>query len=202
MPHTTERVFFTSDLHFNHANIIKYCQRPFASVWVMNEALIKRFNETVGQSDTVYILGDLAMGDDLSCAARLNGRKFLLLGNHDSLSPEAYEDIGIEVIYENGSPAEEFRYKGFRLVHSPLPVMCKVFPDIRDIPDSYRAAQRAGVLNKVTTPCICGHVHNRFRKLGNFVNVGVEVWDYRPTLFEAVVEAFHEPDSLLDIHQS
>lgn len=195
---SSERVFFTSDFHFNHANIIKFCGRPFGSVGEMNEALIARFNETVGPSDTVYILGDLVMGKDLSCAARLNGRKLLLMGNHDSLPPEAYEDIGIEVIRENGVKAKEFQYEGFRIVHSPAPVMREVFPSIYDKPESYRAAQRAGVLDEVTPSCVCGHVHQNFRKLGNFVNVSVEVWDYRPVQWETLVEAFKEPDSMFD----
>ena len=60
-----ERVFFISDFHFNHRNIIAYCQRPFVSVEDMNETLIEIFNETVGASDTVYIGGDLVMGRNL-----------------------------------------------------------------------------------------------------------------------------------------
>jgi len=194
-----ERVFFTSDFHFNHRNIIEYCKRPFTSVAEMNEALIKRFNEIVGPSDTVYILGDLVMGRDLNCAERLNGRKFLLMGNHDRLPPEVYEACGIEVIRENGIKVKEFLYEGFRIVHSPVSVMREVFPSIRDMPDGYRAAQIAGVLNGVTPPCICGHVHQNFRKLGNFVNVSVDVWDYRPALWAAILKAFNEPDSLFDI---
>ncbi|MCL2120566.1 MAG: metallophosphoesterase [Planctomycetaceae bacterium] len=193
IPH--DRVFFTSDLHFNHQNLIKFCGRPFHTAGEMNEKLIKWFNEAVGPSDTVYVLGDLVVGSDLSCAARLNGRKLLLMGNHDTLPPEAYEDIGIEVIRENESPAKRFMYEGFQIVHSPAPVMREVFPAVSDGPDSYRAAQRKGVLNKVSPPCVCGHVHRNFRKLGNFVNVSVDVWDYRPALWEAVREAFQEPDS-------
>ena len=194
IPH--ERVFFTSDFHFDHRNIIAYCQRPFASVEEMNESLIERFNETVGTSDTVYILGDLVMGRDLSCVERLNGRKFLLMGNHDRLPPEAYEAIGVEVIRENGVKAKEFQYEGFRIVHSPALIMREVFPAIRDMPDGYQVAQRMGILNGISPPCVCGHVHNIFRKLGNFVNVSVDVWDYRPVLWEAVRETFQEPDSV------
>jgi calcineurin-like phosphoesterase family protein len=193
-----ERVFFTSDFHFNHRNIIKYCQRPFTSVGEMNETLIRWYNETVGPSDTVYILGDLGMGDDsLNYAARLNGRKFLLMGNHDKLPPEAYEDIGITIIRENNVPAKESMYEGYRIVHSPVPVIRKVFPSIIDKPDGYLAAQQKGVLVNVTPPCICGHVHRNFRKLGNFVNVSVDVWNYRPARWDAVLEAFKEPDSRL-----
>jgi calcineurin-like phosphoesterase family protein len=55
-----EKVFFTSDTHFGHANIIKYCGRPFASVEEMNRELIARWNAVVGPRDTVYHLGDRA----------------------------------------------------------------------------------------------------------------------------------------------
>lgn len=45
------RVFFTSDTHFNHANIIRYCQRPFKDPAEMNETLITNWNQTVGNED-------------------------------------------------------------------------------------------------------------------------------------------------------
>ena len=51
-------LFFTSDLHLGHANIIRYCDRPFANVGEMDAELIRRWNETVGEEDVVYFLGD------------------------------------------------------------------------------------------------------------------------------------------------
>ncbi len=54
------KVFFIGDTHFGHANIIKYCKRPFSSAQEMNEMLIKYWNETVEPSDTVYHVGDFA----------------------------------------------------------------------------------------------------------------------------------------------
>ncbi|WP_258934193.1 hypothetical protein [Nesterenkonia pannonica] len=49
--------FFTSDHHFGHANIIRYCDRPFADVAEMDEAMIDRWNETVSPDDEVWVLG-------------------------------------------------------------------------------------------------------------------------------------------------
>ena len=57
-----DRIFFTADTHWGHRNIIRYCQRPFADVDEMNEALITNWNSTVGKDDIVFHLGDFAMG--------------------------------------------------------------------------------------------------------------------------------------------
>lgn len=80
------RIFFTSDTHWGHANIIKYCDRPFKDVKHMNEELIRRWNEVVGTDDTVFHLGDFAYGGSefwSSILGRLNGKIYLVLGNHD-----------------------------------------------------------------------------------------------------------------------
>jgi calcineurin-like phosphoesterase family protein len=86
----------TSDLHFFHANIIKYSNRPFLdsdgnpNVETMNEGIISNWNEVVSKGDRVYILGDVAMGGKSKAPKlaeylrRLNGEKFLVPGNHDT----------------------------------------------------------------------------------------------------------------------
>ena len=57
-------IYLTSDLHFNHVNILKYepVNRPFETLEEMNETLIANWNAKVSAKDTVYVLGDLAMG--------------------------------------------------------------------------------------------------------------------------------------------
>lgn len=52
-------VYFTSDLHLGHENVIKLCNRPFDSIEEMDEALIRNWNRKVTNGDTVYVLGDL-----------------------------------------------------------------------------------------------------------------------------------------------
>lgn len=77
-------IFFTSDTHFNHANIIKYCDRPFKNTDEMNEAIIKNWNEAVTDKDEIYHLGDFGFGPNLdNMARRLKGKKYLIRGNHD-----------------------------------------------------------------------------------------------------------------------
>jgi len=99
-----EQIFFTSDHHFGHANIIRYSQRPFADVEEMNESLITNWNAVVGENDVVYHLGDIFMTPlPVAKAIRrqLNGRIRLIRGNHDKVAEsmtDAFE--WIKDIYE------------------------------------------------------------------------------------------------------
>ena len=83
-------IWFTSDTHFNHENIIEYSSRPFADLAEMESAIIANWNTVVKPGDTVYHLGDFALSwgskhrdriDGL--LSRLNGQKWLIIGNHD-----------------------------------------------------------------------------------------------------------------------
>lgn len=81
-----EKIFFTSDTHFQHANIIKYCRRPFKDVEENDEEIIRRWNEKVPIDSIVFHLGDVAFGDPKKVdkiLMRLNGKIHLIIGNHD-----------------------------------------------------------------------------------------------------------------------
>ena len=80
-------IYYISDLHFGHYNIIKLCHRPFKDADEMDEILISNWNAIVQPEDTVYILGDLCYRNGKPpeyYLERLNGRKYLILGNHDT----------------------------------------------------------------------------------------------------------------------
>lgn len=80
------KVWFTSDTHFHHDNILKFCNRPFQDVKEMNECMIETWNELIGPEDTVFHLGDFCFGGSsnwLDILPRLNGHIHLILGNHD-----------------------------------------------------------------------------------------------------------------------
>lgn len=82
------RKFYISDTHFNHTNILSMQPRPFESIEQHDEHLIMSWNAVVRADDVVYHLGDFAMGLNNPCLiqaifARLNGRKYLVYGNHD-----------------------------------------------------------------------------------------------------------------------
>ena len=82
-----DKVWFTSDLHFWHKNICKYCNRPFETMEEMNQTLINNWNSVVKEDDTVFVLGDMGFCgyDKLEpLMSQLNGKKYLIQGNHDS----------------------------------------------------------------------------------------------------------------------
>ena len=82
-------IFFTADTHFGHTNIIRYCQRPFRSIEEHDATLITNWNAAVRPDDEVYVLGDFIFAKNVeeveSVTKRLNGRKYLVRGNHDRL---------------------------------------------------------------------------------------------------------------------
>ena len=94
---TEPYIWFSSDHHFYHKNIIEYANRPYASVDEMNEALIDNWNAVVGKNDVVYYLGDFAFANKEKSSnifARLNGiDSTCILGNHDP-SSQRMLDIG------------------------------------------------------------------------------------------------------------
>ena len=103
-----EKVWFTSDTHFNHANICQYSNRPFESLEAMEEHIIAVWNSQVGSDDLVFHLGDFALSYGKRDAdkidkylSRLNGNKFLVIGNHDR--EEVYNNKrwnGVERMHE------------------------------------------------------------------------------------------------------
>lgn len=112
-------IWITSDTHFNHSNIIKYCNRPFHSVREMDEILIENWNKVVKPTDKVYHLGDVYMkaskGYIESILQRLNGRKRLILGNHD-----VGKDQILQRYFEKISVWRDFKDHGVLLTHIPL----------------------------------------------------------------------------------
>lgn len=83
------KTFFTSDPHFGHENIIKFCKRPFVNAAGMDQVMINDWNKIVGKKDQVYCLGDFAMHRHqnmdkvLEVIDQLNGQIRLIWGNHD-----------------------------------------------------------------------------------------------------------------------
>lgn len=97
-------IFFTSDTHFGHSKIIDYCKRPFSSIEEHDKTLIQNWNNTIGQDDTVFHLGDFAYGNSQfisNIIKQLNGNIILIKGNHDlrNMNPTLYNMFS-DVIYQ------------------------------------------------------------------------------------------------------
>ncbi len=188
--------FFTSDLHLGHANIIRYSARPFADVDEMDVALVDRWNETVGDEDDVWVLGDVAMGtlrDSLPLIELLRGRKVLVPGNHDRCWDgnskgverwtQEYLDAGFDEIRQGPVRLEvagsDGRARSVLLAH---------FPYRGDSQDEDRFVDQRPP-DDGHTLLLHGHVHESWKVNGRMANVGVDVWDYRPVAESTLVDA-------------
>jgi len=190
--------FFTSDLHLGHKNIIEYCNRPFHSVGEMNDAIMARWITTVTPQDTVYILGDLAMGsidESLALVALLPGNKILVPGNHDRVWSGYYKkgvrDIDLERYQAAGLTiaAEQVRYTGFKAPGSTYPAswtLCH-FPDAGDSrPGADRYTESRPPAPMPGSILVHGHVHTAWKFNGPRVNVGVDMWNFAPVPEETI----------------
>lgn len=114
---SNKKVFFISDTHFDHANIIRYTKRPFRNVEEMNNVLVQNWNNRVKEGDIVFFLGDLGFDRGHRPISywtdKLNGKIYLLRGNHDK-----DKSVGKATEIPNVYP---LLYKGhkFLLMHDP-----------------------------------------------------------------------------------
>jgi len=182
-------VYFTSDCHFDHANIIKYCNRPFLhdysldddENWTskhekieclrwMNNEIVQRWNEKVNSPDIVYHIGDFCFkrtGSFERFNHMLNGRIVHIRGNHDSNNgTKTYIDRAIM----------NFGGKTFLVQHIPP-------RNSNNIPNECDAV-------------LCGHVHEnwKYKIFDNVlhINVGVDVWDFEPISVKSVLKLYRK----------
>lgn len=174
-------VFFSSDQHFGHANILRYCERPFRDVDHQTEVLISNWNSVVTEDDVVWVLGDFSfhkMTRTAEILSELKGTKFLVVGNHD-LCHEYNRDY---------HPRFEAKYieAGF----------LKVFYELRDFPlgqhlvtlshfpyrddDRHSTRYAKWLLEDQGQWLIHGHTHGKWKVLDRQIDVGVDTWDYTP----------------------
>ena len=180
--------FFTSDTHFGHARIIELSNRPFRDVEHMNTEIVRRWNETVMPDDTVFHLGDVALGPiDLSLpiVSRLNGYKILVNGNHD----RPFMNRGKARFDEwHNRYAEVFQAVTFttalpHYLSDGTRVTLSHFPYDGDSHGADRYQEDRPVDNGLTL--IHGHTHmdNRFSRSANGspqVHVGQDAWNFTP----------------------
>jgi len=161
-------LYFTADEHLGHANILKYCERPFKNVFEMNNILIKNFNRMIKKDDLVYHLGDFCFqssnskGNGEKTKAKdyiknLKGQHIFIEGNHDFDGRNTLKTRNQEIILRIANIRVQ-------LIHDPE-------------------------FAKVDYPLILhGHIHGlrkckELKYCGHkslLINVGVDVWNFKP----------------------
>lgn len=110
-------IYFIADTHFSEERIILYENRPFKNIQEMDQELIRRWNDTVKETDEVFVLGDLGADDQEALILKqLKGKKFLVKGNHDTKSNEFYRNAGFDEVYDYPVIIKDF----WILSHEPL----------------------------------------------------------------------------------
>ena len=95
------KIYFIADTHFGDERILRYENRPFDNAEEMDRELIRRWNAKVNAEDTVYVLGDFGAGGyESDVLSKLNGKKYLVKGNHDTASNEEYRRYGFFEVYD------------------------------------------------------------------------------------------------------
>lgn len=170
-PSLQSNLWFTSDQHFHHKNIIEYCQRPFSTVEEMNATLIELYRQCVNPWDTVFFLGDVFFGSKVEAEkiiSQLPGEKHLIRGNHDRWSDSFYKKLGFTTVQEYLDLYDERNNLGILLTHAPT--------KIGEPPNSIHEVN------------FCGHVHEKWRVQGKHYNVGVDQHNFAPVeLTEAIL---------------
>jgi calcineurin-like phosphoesterase family protein len=202
-------VWFTSDNHFGHYNIIKYCDRPFASVWEMNQAMIERWNSVVSDEDEVYHLGDFLMNPKyLVIAEKLKGKKTLVSGNHDFCWKEVRDG-------KSGPKCQRVLEAGFQtIVRELLMPMADQLVLLSHYP--YRNPNATEETEKYHQYrpenqgqwLLHGHIHTLYKRVKKQINVGVDVWDFTPVHISVIESIIRNADpetseghkSLVDTH--
>lgn len=161
------RWWFTADLHFDHSNIIDYCNRPWETAKEMNEALIYAWNGRIDPKDIVVFAGDLTLRHKpeqvMSFIERLNGNIIWVRGNHDWWYKKLKDKIKVRDIYTKALPLEDGTKQLIQVCHYP-----------------FRSwAYGAWHLH--------GHTHGKGIEPPYSMDVGVDCHNYQPVSWEEVV---------------
>ena len=182
-------VFFTSDLHFGHENVLQFDNRPFASVEEMDEELIRRWNAKVGKGDLVYVLGDLIWKtrneDAADIIKRLNGQVFLVKGNHDKFLHNAKAKnalAGLEKYHSINVTLKDGSVRRCILSHFFIPLYDgHRYNAIHLHGHSHNTEEHFQELEMIDYLRSKGHSPQIF-------NVGCMHWNYEPVTLDEIIE--------------
>ena len=165
-------IYYTSDLHLGHENIIRLCNRPYKNVEEMNKDIVEKWNRKVKPTDTVYILGDMFFKfQDIQYVKdtlkKLNGTKILVKGNHDKF----LKSIRWQDYFENVVLYDEIADNN-RMV-------CLFHYPVEEWNGYYRNSYM-----------LYGHVHENMKEIKKHqrkFNVGVDVNDFEPKTLDELI---------------
>lgn len=165
-------LYFTSDTHFGHSNIIGFCNRPFSSVEEMDYALVDRWNRVVQPDDTVWHVGDFAMLRNPeridALLSRLHGHKHLVVGNHDTVQGvKEWESVHHELVILRETDSNGNKHS-FVLFHYPL----------REWPGMWRGAFH-----------LYGHVHGNMVPQPGSMELSADVWGGYPVSLDQILQS-------------
>ncbi len=179
-------IWFTADFHLSHANIIKYCNRPFKDVETMDEMILKNLEKKINSGDVLYFLGDLTFKEKIAITffERFSYCDIhYIVGNHDSR----------QVI----NLAKEY---------------CKSVSQLKDIKLENQNitlchyAMRVWNKSHFNSWQLYGHSHGRLDPIGKQHDVGVDNCDFNPISFKELLDIMeNKPDNFNYIkhdHQS
>lgn len=160
-------IFVTADPHFDHANIIRHCNRPYSDLYDMNENLVHNWNQKVGKHDTVIVIGDFAYKNHSKWVMRLNGSIVLVTGNHDKMNKIALRDFSSvhQHLYKTIDGQKAFFH------HFPC--------------DSWWGSSAP-----VPSWHFFGHCHGRKDARWDLlrIDMGIDVWNYAPVRWDIIVK--------------
>lgn len=160
-------LYFTSDWHVGHENIIKFCNRPFSTLDEMHETFIDNYNSIVTDRDEVWFLGDLVLrptNEQLKLYGVLKGHKHVIWGNHD----KKYRTL-LEPYFESAQDYKELKYDKKRLILMHFPI------------HSWNGRNKGSIH-------LHGHTHGTlpFNPDLRRLDVGVDVHEFKPISFEEI----------------
>ncbi|MFT4165984.1 MAG: metallophosphoesterase family protein [Microlunatus sp.] len=204
--------YFTSDTHYGHQNIIRYCGRPYADVDHMNVDLVNRAAEMFKADDELWHLGDVALGtldNTLAHLARIPVEVTLVAGNHDRCHPcnGKRGERFIEIYRERCRLAELILTNTSLTLSNGVKVHASHFP-YADSELSGLEDRHGRVIVDTFAPwrvvddgswLLCGHVHEAWRQRGRMINVGVDAWGGHPVSEAEIIDLIDAGPRDLDV---
>ncbi len=168
-------IFFTADHHFGHSNIIKFENRPFSDANEMDETLIKKWNQKIGPKDQVFHLGDVSLRrpeKTKKILDRLNGKIYLIRGNHDKSVLKPICKDRFEWIKD---------YHFMKVPNGPAIVLMHY-------------CLRVWEKKHYDSWHLFGHSHSNLPEVEGelALNVGVDCWEYSPVSFDEISSRMEE----------